>query len=258
MSRMGKTITIIQWGIGLCAAPAFTRCYTAVDEMRYQAASGYFSLAVAAIGVAATIWFASEEASVTARNIVLGIIGAAVGTTGLIWVGYVTHGAMAQNPPAAGTPATPLSGLGPTLNFSGSNSGIVNNGNNNTFIIHKDPRQWGFDQGQTDKFRASLASSNTSGTVLIRINDTLSRQLKDQLIGIIGSVPGWKTLYQGERGQNEIHGAIIYVRNANKPSPLGQAVIDAFRVSGFSPMPVIDSIPAWTDNDVRIEIGSPP
>ncbi|MGD0110224.1 MAG: hypothetical protein ABSC06_40370, partial [Rhodopila sp.] len=229
-----------------------------LDEMRYQTASGYFCLAAAAVGIFATIWFASEEASVIGRNIILGVIGAAAGITGMIWLGYVTHGVMAQNPPASSTPAVPPSGSGPTLNFSGSNSGIVNNGNNNTFIIHKDPREWGFDQNQADKFRASLASSKAAGTVLIRTNDTLSRQLRDQLIAIIGSVPGWKTLYQGQRDQNEIHGAVIYVRDANKLSPLGQAVIDAFRVSGFSPMPVVDSLPSWTDNDVRIEIGSPP
>jgi hypothetical protein len=142
--------------------------------------------------------------------------------------------------------------------FSGDNSGVVSNGDNNTIHIQRDPRQWGLNQDQAERFRSSLEASGIAGTIYIRINDTLSRNFRNQLINLIGFVPGWSTLDQGERGQNEIHGVIIYVRDASTPSHLGRAVIEAFKASGFSPVPMLGSLPSWTDNDVRIEIGSPP
>jgi hypothetical protein len=100
------------------------------------------------------------------RNITLGLIGAVIGSTGLIWLGYATHNAMAQNPPSASTPpptpSTPQGLSGPTMNFSGNPQGIFSQGDHNTnnLTINKDPRQWGFDQVQADKFRGALAASN--------------------------------------------------------------------------------------------------
>jgi hypothetical protein len=262
---MATIVTPVYWGVGiLCAGAFLVRGLTAWDDRRCRRASGYLFWAATAIGLAATAWFATEEASVLARNITLGLIGAAIGSAGLIWVGYATHDAMAQQPLDSSTPAPPppapppSAGSGPTINFSGTNSGIVSTGNNNTVNVNNDPRLWGFKQDQAQRFRDALASSNAHGTIYLRINDILSRNLRDQLITLISSVPRWKTLYQGERSQSEVHGLVIYMRDANNPSPVAKAVVDALAASGFFPNAPRESLPSWTDDDVRIEIGSPP
>jgi uncharacterized membrane protein AbrB (regulator of aidB expression) len=95
---MEKIITVVLWVLAILAAPAFARAFTALDEKRYQTAFGYIFAGAFALGIAATSWFATVEVPVNFRNIVLGLVGTVIGSSGLIWVGYVTHPSTAENP----------------------------------------------------------------------------------------------------------------------------------------------------------------
>jgi len=101
---------------------------------------------------------------VIVRNIVLGLVGAAIGSSSLIWAGYVTHHGMAQNP--LPTPPTTgiLPGSGPTTNFTGTNTGVVSTGSNNTInVINNEPRLWGLNQQQAERFKKFVNFLKQSG-----------------------------------------------------------------------------------------------
>jgi hypothetical protein len=53
---------------------------------------GYFCLGVVPFAVVALIWASQEGVAMGTRNVVLGLVGAAIGATGFIWAGYVVEG----------------------------------------------------------------------------------------------------------------------------------------------------------------------
>jgi len=83
---------------------------------------GYFFWSIVPFAVVALMWASQEGVDLTGRNIVLGIVGAALGATGLIWTGHLIQGpAKTEEPkPQTSQPAAQNS-IG---NISG-NSGII-------------------------------------------------------------------------------------------------------------------------------------
>jgi hypothetical protein len=82
---------------------------------------GYFFWSVVPFAVVALIWASQRDVDVTGRNIVLGVIGAAIGASGFIWIGYLVRRdeRIAEPKPPASTPAQNSIG-----DISG-NSGII-------------------------------------------------------------------------------------------------------------------------------------
>ena len=85
---------------------------------------GYFFTSTVPFAVVALMWASQEGVDLTGRNIILGIVGAALGATGLIWAGHLIQGQtkVAEPKPSAGEPAKNSIG-----NISG-NSGIITQG----------------------------------------------------------------------------------------------------------------------------------
>jgi len=257
---MPDVVTYVYWGIGmLVAGPLLARGFTAFDDGRLPGGFGYLFFSSAAIGLAATAWFATEDASLLARNLTLRLIGSVAGASGLIWCGYVVHGAVKNDPATATSPPAPTNGSGATINFSGTNSGVVTTGDIGTVNINQDPRNWGFSPGQAEKFRLALSSSTVRGRVLIRLNDSMSRKFKDQLVQILSSVPGWEAYYQGEHPNTlgDIRGVTIDYHDVD-PHPLAEVLIAAFASTGLMPPAGHVPVQVWKNGEVRVVIGSPP
>src|SRR5690348_13965755 len=72
-------------------------------EKKFREMYGAIFWAVLPIAVFAIFWVATEDPPVMARNIVLGIIGAALGAVSLIWGGYVVRDWSASAQPQQGT-----------------------------------------------------------------------------------------------------------------------------------------------------------
>ena len=193
------------------------------------------------------------------RNIVLGLVGAAIGSIGFIWLGYAAYPGRAPNPgetpPAMNVPTGP----GPSTSFTGMNTGIVSTGNNNTInVVHSDPRRWGFNTQQAENFKRSLTSAGGQGTVIIRLNDNLSRTMRDQLVTLIQSVPGWNVVNQGDFTTGtlgDIHGLSIYTRDPSNPSFQARALMNALGAADISPTRIVQQ---WPNEDFRIAVGAPP
>jgi hypothetical protein len=85
---------------------------------------GYFFTSIVPFAVVALMWASQEGVDLTGRNIVLGVVGAALGATGLIWGGHLVQGRtkVAEPKPSASEPAQNSIG-----NISG-NSGIITQG----------------------------------------------------------------------------------------------------------------------------------
>jgi hypothetical protein len=58
-----------------------------LEDDAYRASWGWFFLSLVVLGVIALLWARNGDASVMAKNIILGLIGAAIGGSGLIYAG---------------------------------------------------------------------------------------------------------------------------------------------------------------------------
>lgn len=209
-----------------------------------------------------SIWFANEKVTGIPRNVLLGLLGMLIGGSGLIWSGYAFEGASAQSPapPPANAIPPAVTNLN-TLNFNGTNNGVVTTGPIGTVTIDQDPRRWNLSADQVVRVTNALTSSSARGRVYIRLNDPLARNFRDQVIQIIQSIPGWEAYNQGDGmigTLGDVRGIMIDYQDGPKPPPIAQALIAAFSSAALQPPPGHSSVPAWTNAEVRIVIGSPP
>jgi hypothetical protein len=65
--------------------------------LNYREMWGTLFWACAPFGISCVIWAATSDSPVVVRNITLGLVGAAIGAAGLIWVGYVISGPTRQS-----------------------------------------------------------------------------------------------------------------------------------------------------------------
>lgn len=85
---------------------------------------GYFFWSMVPFAVVALMWASQRGVDLTSRNIVLGIIGAAFGATGLIWAGFLVQGQATVPDPIPPTAEPTQNSIG---NISG-NKGIITQG----------------------------------------------------------------------------------------------------------------------------------
>jgi hypothetical protein len=84
-------------------------------DKKYQEMAGTLFWAVVPIAIFSAFWIANENPSIMARNIILGMIGAVLGTCALIWIGYLVGG-----------PGTGVQTLTPQPTFSAEvRSGVI-------------------------------------------------------------------------------------------------------------------------------------
>jgi hypothetical protein len=94
-------------------------------DRKYQEMFGTIFWAVIPIAIFCVFWVISENPSIMARNITLGIVGAVLGASALIWAGYVASHLMwpakAQSTPNTESPMTGKN----SLTITGSNNTVT-------------------------------------------------------------------------------------------------------------------------------------
>jgi hypothetical protein len=87
---------------------------------------GYFCWSVVPFAAVALMWASQEGIAVGTRNIVLGIVGAAIGAAGLIWTGYLVEGRSKEHTPEPTAHASdvPQNAIGTVT----GNSGVITQG----------------------------------------------------------------------------------------------------------------------------------
>jgi hypothetical protein len=130
---MGTGILSIALPIAVViAAPFFRNVFDMRREKNYREMVGSVFWGVVPFGVICVIWAASGDSPVRAQNMVLGLVGAAIGASGMIWVGYFVRDMSAKAEP----PGPSSSGPASTQMGAVNNQGIVTQGQfgNNTII----------------------------------------------------------------------------------------------------------------------------
>jgi len=95
-------------------------------DRKYREMFGTLFWATFPIAVFGLFWAVNEDPSVMARNITLGIIGAAMGAFGLIWIGYFSQNmAVKAQTPSTAPPATNPGGVSSTGQQGGITAGSV-------------------------------------------------------------------------------------------------------------------------------------
>jgi hypothetical protein len=97
-------------GVAVFAA-ALRQAFQAVEARRSRTMWGWYCWAFLASGIVALVWAVNGDPSLKARNIILGLAGAALGASLAIWAGYIVLDMMdhAHAPPAGeGAPVTPI------------------------------------------------------------------------------------------------------------------------------------------------------
>jgi hypothetical protein len=137
-----------------------------------------------------------------------------------------------------------------------SQGSIFTQGQHGDNYLNKDPRSWGFTQQQWDTFKGALAPPDHTIVVYVRLDDLLARDFKNQIVGLINSVSGWKANDFGDYATNTlgVRGIVIRVPDATRPPPEAQTLMNAFLASGIQPSPIF----VGDFGAVQIAIGSPP
>lgn len=78
-------------------------------ECRIRRMWGVIAWSLIPFGISALVWVYQGEVSVVGRNILLGVLGAAIGASVMIWLGYIFAPVVAPSVPAATNPAPPPS-----------------------------------------------------------------------------------------------------------------------------------------------------
>jgi hypothetical protein len=236
-------------------------------EKRYDAALWLFRLAPLPLVPMDVVWATTTSESLAMRLAVAALIGALAGATIMIsasesfrW--WVT-GAEAQtrtSPPEGGNtaPPAPSNPSGGGGIYAPDNKGIIAPDNKGTVTqnnyVNKDPRAWGFTPDQWNAFSRSLLPSSQHIFVLVRLDDDLAEDFRNQLLSLINSVPGWEARDFGTATKTlHARGIIIRVPDANKPPPEAQNLMNAFLASGIQPTPIFAG-----GAGIQIIIGSPP
>jgi len=116
---------------GAIAAPFFRNVFDMRREKNYREMVGSVFWGLIPFGIICVIWAASGDSSVRAQNIVLGLVGATIGASGMIWVGYFVRDMRAKAEPPAPSSSGPASNQMGTVN----NQGIVTQGQVGNNII---------------------------------------------------------------------------------------------------------------------------
>ena len=189
------------------------------------------------------------------------IIGALAGAVMLFGVTEMLKRPASAQTVTPGQPSVSGNGNTNAPNNSGiiapnSPGSIITQGQHGDNYLNKDPRSWGFAQQQWDAFKGALAPSDHPIVVYVRLDDLLARDFKNQLVGLINLVPGWKANDFGDNATNTlgVRGIVIRVPDANHPPPEAQTLMSAFLASGVQPSPIF----AGDFGAVQIVIGSPP
>jgi hypothetical protein len=77
-----------------------------MDDGRYRDSSRWFFLSFVPLGIISLLWSASEAIPMGTRNWVLGVVGGAIGASGIIWAGYLCQTVPAQAESRTDVPAT--------------------------------------------------------------------------------------------------------------------------------------------------------
>jgi hypothetical protein len=139
---MGTGILSIALPIAVViAAPFFRNVFDMRREKNYREMVGSVFWGVVPFGVICVIWAASGDSPVRAQNMVLGLVGAAIGASGMIWVGYFVRDMSSKTDP----PGPSSSGPASTQMGAVNNEGIVTQGQfgNNTIINPASPNYSG-------------------------------------------------------------------------------------------------------------------
>jgi len=232
-------------GLGLMALPQSSPFFA---QLCFYASGGW----AASVGF---MWLVTTPESIWLR-ITSGVM---LGVFVFVVVPQMIRLTSAQSPPSQADSGP--NGVGsPTINAP-NNHGIVTQGQRGDNYINNDPRAWGLTQDQWTRFRATLTpvpehSNAERSRVYIRLDDLLSKNLKDQLVTLIASAPGWESWDQGDHMVNTlgVRGIVIDVPDPANPSEIGKVVMNAFLASGLQPSPVF----AGPFGGVRIVVGSPP
>ena len=87
----------------LISSPFIKNVFDVRKEQKYRELAGSLFWSLIPFAVVCLYWAATGDASVNARNLVLGLLGAAIGASGLIWTGYFFHDRTAQAQTAGST-----------------------------------------------------------------------------------------------------------------------------------------------------------
>jgi hypothetical protein len=111
---MGTSILYIALPLASVIAAAFLRhAFEMRMENKYREMSGSVFWAAVPFGISSLLWTRIEAPVMYAQNLTLGILGAVIGASGLIWAGYVVRGpddAHAQTTTSGAQPPMIISG----------------------------------------------------------------------------------------------------------------------------------------------------
>lgn len=139
---MGNGILFISLPLaGAIAAPFLSNVFNARKDKNYREMVGSMCLGLVPFGALCVIWAANGDSPVRAQNIVLGLVGAAIGASRLIWFGYLVRGMSANTVPSGSSSNGPASNQIGTVN----SQGIITQGQvgNNTIINPASPKYSG-------------------------------------------------------------------------------------------------------------------
>lgn len=122
----------------------------------------------------------------------------------------------------------------------------------------RDPRAWGIDDTEWEKFRAIAIASRKRVTVIVRLNNLRARQFKDDLVELLASIPGWEVDDQGAYTAGSLSafdGILIQNRSAVDPADEALLIKNTLDAAGIRPAAHFDPTRPGV---VRIVIGAPP
>lgn len=124
---LGSILLIAIPVAGVISAPFLRNAFEMRREKNYREMAGSIFWGLIPFAVVCLIWATNGDSPVNIQNCVLGLVGAAIGASGLIWIGYVVRPitpALAQNNPPNAEAMT------------GKNTVTIGGSNNNVTIGH--------------------------------------------------------------------------------------------------------------------------
>jgi hypothetical protein len=181
MPAMGSGTTLgIVGVVGIAVfGGALRQAFQALEAKRYRSMWAWYSWAFLSSGIFGLVWAANGDPSVLARNIILGVAGAALGGSVAIWAGYAVHdmAAYSQQPTPGASMSDESKQPSSTPNQSGNFNSNQQGGVTNQTYINQAPEKLKF----TDALGAELlARLPKDKPITIRAVGSQS----DQMVGI--------------------------------------------------------------------------